>query len=139
MSQNGEAGEKCNVRLNEPHKLRSGGLFARALPLFKWRRKDGEATFFGDLMALRKPIALCKGCERKMPYYWTSRYNYEFVKGYYAEMTACDYCRTEGSANFYHPVDGAYHQAMIHARKIVREVKARERAMYDRDRRYMIG
>ena len=126
------------MRLNEPHKLQSGGFFARALPLFKWPRKNGLATFLNDLIQLRKPIALCKGCEHKMPYYWTSRYNYAFVKGFYAELTACDYCRTQGSVNFYHPVDGAYHQEMVRWQQIEAQVKERDRQNFLKDRRYII-
>lgn len=126
------------MRISEPHKLQSGGFFSRALPLFKWRRKDGEASFLRDLIALRKPVALCKGCEHKMRYRWTSRYNYEFVKGFHAEMTHCDYCRTEGSANFYHPVDGAYHQEMVKWKKIEATVQARDRARLEKDRRYIL-
>ena len=126
------------MRLNEPHKLQSGGFFARALPLSRWRRKNGLATFLNDLIQLRKPIALCKGCERKMPYHWTAKYDYEFVHGFYAELTACDYCRTQGSANFYHPVDGAYHQEMVRWKKIEEAVKERDRQNVLKDRRYII-
>ena len=126
------------MRLNEPHKLQSGGFFSRALPLFKWRRKDGEASFLWDVMALRKPIALCKGCEHKMPHRWTSRYNYAFVKGFHAELTACDYCRIQGSVNFYHPVDGAYHQEMVRWQRIEAQVAERDRQNFLKDRRYIL-
>jgi len=39
----------------------------------------------------------------------------------------------------YCAVDGAFHQEMEKARKSVEEVKARERAAYERDRRFFIG
>lgn len=125
--------------MNEPYAVKGGGMIARALPLFKWRRPDGLASMVRDLIALRKTLVLCHACEQKMPWRWESRYNYVFVKGFYAEGVACDYCRAQTSANMYCAVDGAYHQEMESARKSVEATRARERAAYQRDRRFFLG
>ena len=133
------AKEDTLMRIGEAYSVKGGGIIARALPLFKWRRPDGLASMVRDLIALRKTLILCHSCEGKMPRRWGSLYNYSFVKGFYAEGSACDYCRRQTSANMYCAVDGAFHQEMEKARKSVEEVKARERAAYERDRRFFIG
>lgn len=115
------------------------GWLKKALPLHKWRRTQGMATFLRDLIALRKPIALCASCEAKMPRRWLDSTDYAFVKGFHAEGTACDYCRQLSSANLYHPVDGAYHQEMVAVNRMVEEVQARERALFNKDRRFLLG
>lgn len=127
------------MRIGEPHQVKGGGVIARALPLFRWRRSDGLASMVRDLIALRKTLILCHSCEGKMPRRWESRYNYAFVKGFHTEGSACDYCRVQTSANMYCASDGAYHQAMEKANKSVEETRARERAAYEKDRRFFLG
>lgn len=119
--------------------LKGGSWIQKVLPLHQWRRKEGLSSFLTDMITLRHSLALCTGCERKMPRRWTERYNYEFVKGFYAEQTACDYCRALTSANMYCPVDGAYHQEMVKMRTMINEVQARERRMWDQDRKFLVG
>lgn len=127
------------MRIGEFHAIKGGGFLARALPFFRWRRPDGLASMVTDLVALRKTLILCASCEHKMPVRWESRYNYSFVKGFHAEGSACDYCRAQTSVNMYCAVDGAYHQEMSKAQKSVRETRARERASYERDKRFFLG
>ena len=127
------------MRIGEPHQVKGGGVIARALPFFKWRRPDGLASMVCDLIALRKTLILCHACAEKMPRHWQSRYNYSFVKGFHAEGSACDYCRALTPVNMYCAVDGAYHQEMHKARKSVEETRARERIAFDKDRRFFLG
>ena len=127
------------MRINELHPVKGGGVIARALPFFKWRRPDGLASMVCDIIALRKTLILCHSCEGKMPRRWESRYNYNFVKGFHAEGSACDYCRAQTPTNMYCAVDGVYHQMMEKARKSVEETKARERGLYEKDRRFFLG
>lgn len=127
------------MRIDEPFKVRGGAWVKRALPLFKWRRPDGLASMVRDLIALRKTLVLCHSCEQKMPRRWESRYNYAFVKGFHAEGAACDYCRVQTSANMYCAVDGPYHQEMEQGRRSVAETRARERAAYEKDRKFFLG
>ncbi len=128
-----------SMRINEPHAVKGGGVIARALPFLKWRRPDGLASMVHDLIALRKTLILCHSCEHKMPRRWESRYNYAFVKGFHADGAACDYCRMQTTANMYCAVDGPYHQEMAQARQSVAETRARERALYEKDRRFFLG
>jgi hypothetical protein len=115
------------------------GWIAKALPFHKWRRPDGLASMVRDLIALRKTLILCATCEHKMPRRWELRYDYALVKGFHAEMAACDYCRNDFTAtNMYCAVDGAYHQEMIRAQRSIQETRARERAAMARDRRFLI-
>lgn len=132
-------GQWRQLRINEPQQVKGGGVIARALPFWKWRRPDGLATMVRDLIALRKTLVLCHACERKMPRRWTEKYDYAFVKGFHAEGSACDYCRALTSANMYCAVDGAYHQAMERMSRSIEETRARERALYEKDRRYFLG
>ena len=134
---NGASAVKQEMRIGEPHPVKGGGVISRALPLWKWRRPDGLASMVVDLIALRKTLILCHSCEGKMPRRWESRYNYAFVKGFHAEGSACDYCRTQTSANMYCATDGAYHQEMEKARRSVEETHKRERALAERDRLFV--
>jgi hypothetical protein len=127
------------MRINEPVRVKGGGFIARALPLWQWRRTQGIATLVADLIQLRKTLILCHACEHKMPRHWESRYNYAFVKGFHAEGSACDYCRTQTTVNMYCAVDGAYHQEMEQARRSVAETQARERLAYMRNKKYFLG
>ena len=61
------------MRINEPFQVAGGGWLAKALPLHKWRRKEGLTAMVRDLIALRKTLVLCAGCEYKMPRRWTGR------------------------------------------------------------------
>jgi len=126
------------MKIGEPFKV-FGGAAVRALPLSKWKRPNGRSSFVQDMIELRKTLVLCRFCEFGMPRRWTSRYNYAFVKGFHADGTACDRCRVHAPTNMYCAVDGAYHREIALAQRSVREVKARERAAFDRDRRYFIG
>lgn len=119
--------------------LKSGGWLHKVLPLHKWRRPDGLSSFLADMIALRHTLCLCSGCEVKMPGQWTSRYNYALVKGFMAELTACDYCRQLRSVNMYCPEDGAYHQEMVQWQRTVSQVRAREQAALAKDRKYLVG
>ena len=112
---------------------------AKALPLYKWRRKQGMATFLRDLIDLRKTVVLCASCEGKMPGRWTDKYNYAYVRGYHAEGAACDWCRQVTSTNLYQAADGKYHQDRMRMEKSVRETQARDHALFLKDRRYLIG
>ena len=127
------------MRIDEPFRVRGGGWIKKAKPFFKWSRPDGLASMVRDLIALRKTLILCTSCEHKMPRKWESRYNYNFVKGFHAEGSACDYCRAQTPVNMWCAVDGLYHQEMEKARKSVEETYARERATYERDRTYFVG
>lgn len=126
------------MRVNEPFQV-GGGWMAKALPLFKWKRKQGMATFLRDLMDLRKTITLCASCERKMPRRWTEKYNYAFVRGFQVECAACDYCRLPDACNMYQAVDGKYHQDRVRMEQSVRETQEKDRALFLKDRRYFIG
>ena len=126
-------------RIGELVPLQDGGVMKKILPLFKWKRKQGMATFLRDLLDLRKTISLCKSCERKMPRHWGSRYNYSFVRGFYAEHAACDWCRLQDSTNMYMPVDGKYHQEMMHMKRHVDATRERERTQFLKDSRHFIG
>lgn len=129
-------------RIGEPFKVKTKhgpAEVKRSLPVFKWRRTQGMATFVRDLIDLRKPLILCSSCEAKMPRRWESRYNYEFYKGYFAECSACDWCRLRYAANMYLPVEGEYHQERVRVNKLVAEVEERERQLFLKDRRYLIG
>lgn len=125
------------MRIGEPFKV-LGGAAVRALPVHKWRRTQGVATFVRDLMALRKTLCLCTACERKMPRQWTRTYNYSYVQGFHAEGAACDYCRQVTTANMYCATDGAYHQQMEKGRQSVMETRRREAALFAKDRRYLM-
>ena len=127
------------MRIGEAYPVKGGGVISRALPFWKWRRPDGLASMVRDLIALRKTLILCYSCESKMPRRWESRYNYNFVKGFHAEGSACDYCRAQTPANMYCAVDGAYYGEMEKAQKSVEETKARDRQLYERDKKYLVG
>ncbi len=126
-------------RIGEPFGIKGGGSVARALPVWKWKRKQGMATFLRDLIALRKTVCLCKSCEHKMPRRWEGRYNYEFVRGYYAEHAACDWCRLQDSTNMYLAADGKYHQDMTKMNRLVGETQERERQHFLKDSRHFVG
>ena len=132
-------GDANYMRVGEPHPVKGGGYIARALPVWKWRRTQGIASFVLDLIQLRKTLIFCYTCEYKMPRRWESRYNYAFVKDFHGDGSACDYCRTQTTINMYCAVDGAYHQEMGKANRSIEETRARERQLYERDKRYFLG
>lgn len=126
------------MRLSEPFTTASGYV-TKALPLHKWRRKDGLASFVRDLIDLRKTLLLCPSCEQKMPRRWLGQYNYALVTGFHTEDTGCDYCRQLGCPNMYVAQDGKFHQEMVLAERRVRETRQREAEALQRDWRYMVG
>src|SRR5258707_12680511 len=99
----------------------------RALPLHKWKRDGGPASFLAALLALRKTIVLCSVCEKQMGRKWADKINYGIVKSFHADDTHCDKCRNETTCNMYIPVEGSYYQEMTFAEKCVRQTKERER------------
>jgi hypothetical protein len=103
-----------------------------------WRRKAGIAAFVADLMALRVPLLLCYHCANYvMPKRWKSVYDYEELMQFHAEGD-CDYCRREISVGVFQPIDGAYWQEQDKARRIVADIKRRERLQYEKDRKYLV-
>ena len=130
--------EGTMMQVGTPFKI-FGGMAMRAVPLAKWRRPDGEAAFLANLIALRKTLVLCAGCENKMPRRWLDRVDYALVKAFSAEGTTCDYCRKPRPVNMYLPVDGKYHQELVQSQKSVDETRARQRELYNKDRRYLLG
>lgn len=129
-----------STRIHEPFSVRGGAWMAKALPLHKWRRKQGMATFVRDLIDLRKTLVLCGGCERKMPYRWMEKYDYALVRGYNAAEAACDWCRQNNDhCNLYHTTHGKHHERCELAKQSIEETEARERDLYMKDRRYFIG
>ena len=126
------------MRIGESFKSAAGAVFESVLPLHRWRRKDGLASFLTNMLELRKTISLCHSCERKMPSKWLSRYNYVLVYGFSTDSTGCDYCRTVGSTNLYHAVEGPYAQEMARSLRSVAETQKRERQMLDKDPRWIL-
>ena len=127
------------TRIGEPVPIQGGGAIKRGLPLWKWRRKDGLASFLRDLISLRKTIVLCFGCEHKMPRRWTEKYDYALIRGFHGEGAVCDYCRQHNTVNMYQTVMGKYHADWLVSERSVRETRERERAMFMKDRKYLIG
>jgi hypothetical protein len=112
---------------------------ARQVVLAKIRRKDGEASFLADMIALRKVLALCYYCaEHRLPRNWRKLFDYEELKGYHAHGH-CDYKREEGSVGLYMPGDGDYWQMHEKSTKAVDSIQARDQRRYAQDRRYLVG
>jgi hypothetical protein len=121
------------MRIGEALKV-GAGYVTRALPLHKWPRKDGPASFLSDLIALRKSVLLCYSCEQKMGRRWQDRINYGLVKSFHADDGFCDSCRHSTSCNLYIPVEGQYYQDMTFAETCIKQTKERERQTAQRDR-----
>lgn len=126
-------------RIGEPVPLQGGGEIKRGWPLWKWRRKEGLATFLRDLIDLRKTIVLCYGCEHKMPRRWTDKYDYALIRGFHGEDAVCDWCRHHNTVNMYQTVIGKYHENMLLMQRSVQETQERERQMFMKDRKFLIG
>lgn len=117
-----------------------GGYLRPILPLFKWRRPEGLASFLRDRIALRKSLALCATCERKMPRSWLEQYDYALIRGYHMEDTGCDYCRDiYSTTNLYMPGEGDYYRQWKLGTDSVRETRARDQKRAQEDQRFLVG
>ena len=115
------------------------GTMTPSLPLVKWRRLDGKASFVCDLIALRKTLLLCHGCVvTHFPAHWQQQYDYECVPAFHGDG-GCDYCRQEGPADLYVAGEGAYWQEWEASTRIIRQVRERECRLMAQDSRYLIG
>ncbi len=126
------------MKIGETCRTRTGALFERALPLHKWRRPDGMASFVRDMLGLRKTLSLCTSCEHKMPRKWLSQYNYSLVYGFSTDRTGCDYCRQVGATNLYHAVEGAYAQEMEMSRRFAEATMMRDRRLWAENPRAIV-
>lgn len=125
------------MRVNEPIKTSKGWL-TKVLPLYKWRRKDGLASFLVDRIALRKTLSLCNGCLVKMPRAWQARYNYERVLGFHTDDCGCDYCRETTSTTLYVAAEGDYHAEWEATHTSVAATVKRDRTSYNKDSRLVV-
>lgn len=121
------------MQIGQPFKT-AAGYIAKAVPLHKWRRKDGLSSFMADMIGLRHALCLCKSCEKKMGSRWLDKYGYGLVKSFHADDANCDYCRQTNSCNLFVAVEGNYYKEMSFAEKCVRETQARDRHLAERDR-----
>jgi hypothetical protein len=107
--------------------------------LAKWRRKEGPASFIADLITLRKTLMLCYHCAKyRLPRNWTRLFDYEELTIYHGEG-ACDYCREDNSMSLFIAGEGDYWKAYEQGRRHEEEVRARQRAMFNKDKRFLIG
>lgn len=114
------------------------GWLQKALPLYKWRRKDGLASFLRDRIALRKTLSLCNACLVKMPRTWQQRYNYERVIHFHADDCGCDYCRETTSTTLFVAAEGDYHREWELTHNSVESTIKRDRQNFDKDRRFIL-
>jgi hypothetical protein len=120
------------MRVGEVVKTSSGWL-QKVNPLHKWRRPDGPASFLEDMMQLRKALSLCWSCEHKMPRKWLDKYGYSLVRNFHTEASGCDLCRNVTSTNLYVATEGTYNQEAERMERYVRETRARDKAIAERD------
>lgn len=99
----------------------------------KLRRKDGQASFVADLIALRKTLALCRHCaDVKMPRNWRKCYSYEELTTFHGD-SACDYCREDKPVALFLAGEGGYWQEYEQTRRMAAEVKKRERQLLEKN------
>lgn len=112
---------------------------ARPVNVGRLKRTEGIASFVADRITLRLPLSLCHSCERgKMGRNWRRRFEYAELTAFHGEA-ACDYCREETAVGLFFAENEAYWQQHMAAQRSVDETRKRERQLYDKDRRYLIG
>jgi len=105
---------------------------ARVTQLQKWSRVQGRAAFLWDRIALRKTLALCRGCvQSQLPKKWQSQYDYVEIMGFHAEG-ACDLCREETSVTLYAAGEGPYGTYLERDRPKLEALRYREQETWHR-------
>lgn len=88
-------------------------------------RPDGLSSFLADRIALRKALALCKGCEYRMPKRWKERYDYEEFTAFHGDFS-CDYCRRDSPVSLYLAGEQGIVQDLRESQDSERAVRLRE-------------
>jgi hypothetical protein len=105
----------------------------------KQRRPIVNASWVNDMIALKRALQFCKGCEPKMPWRWQSLFNYRPFSmpdgRAYEGNGQCDWCRQERPIVLYQRTDSPEYEAGEKYDRMIAETRARETGFTVVDRR----
>jgi hypothetical protein len=103
----------------------------------QWRkvlRKITNASWVSDMIALRKALQFCTGCEAKMPWRWQTRFEYRAFTAYHGDGQ-CDGCRQDTAVTLYQRTDSPEYAAAERYDRLVQATRARDAGFTVVDRR----